>query len=182
MRVSLKPNEGVKVPVFFLRLLGAWKIDGRLEKIYKIYGFIIYSCSTYIYSIFGILYLIRAWGNIPEMADGIYLLTTIIFLTFKLGVLNPKKMRETVNSLNEPILIRHSLSQDHIVEDCMKTANRNAVVIVSLCTLTCWSLNLEPIITGTTKDRKLPFKAWYPIPFEQTPYYQMLYLYQSFGE
>lgn len=182
MRASLKPNESLKVPIFFLGLLGAWKINGRSEKIYRIYGFIIYSFTTYIYVLFELLSIIRAWGNIPEMADGIYLMITIICLTFKAGVLNPNKMKRTVDLLNETILTQHPLNQDHIVDNCMKTANRNAVAILTICSLTCVSLNLGPILAGATKFKELPVKAWYPIPYEQTPYYQIVYAYQFSGE
>lgn len=182
MRASLKPTNSLSVVIFFLKSFGIWHFDNRFQPLYYVYGKMMYLMVSVFFSYFQFMYIVKVWGNLPAMADGIYLMITIMLIAFKVGTLNLKQVKQTIYLQNNKLFTSHKIEQDYCLEKSMYITKRNSIVILSLCTATCFSWASDPIITGESKNKKLPVNAWYPIPYNKSPYYEYTYVYQWVGE
>lgn len=168
--------------IFFLKVFGIWHYDGMIGVLYKIYGRIVLFLVGTLYATSMLMSVFEVWGNLPEMADAIYLLVTIISLTLKFALLNYKQMIATIRMLDMENFKKHTPEQDVLICTAMNKCVKNTIIFQSMCTIVCWSWSAMPLINGTFKLKKLPLKGWYPYKTDTSPVYEFTYMYQVLGK
>lgn len=177
----LKPSESLDIPIKLFKIFGSWEFSGKYQLLYLIYGKIIYLFIA-CYPFSQIRRIFMDWGNLHDVVDGFYLTLSNVCLLFKVGLISNRKLVDAIRFQNSKVFTSREKNQDCYIIDAMKSAKRNAIGVLTLCTTVCTLWNVAPILNGAYKQKILPFRAWYPIPQNVSPYYEIAYAYQYFGE
>lgn len=181
-RKALKPVRCFDIAIFFLKLTGVWHFEGVLHLPYAVYGHVMFVFLAVIPTLAMIIFVAKVWGDLIQMAEGLYFTSTMLALVFKFALKSNLKMKNVVEELNSERLTRQKIDQDKYVEEAMKITNRNIILVTGTFSMVCCSWGIAPFFNDTFASKELPKMGWYYIDTSVSPNYEIIYCYQIFGK
>lgn len=135
---------------------------------------ILYTCSE-------IVYLISVFGQLEEMANGLFLLLTHLAQIIKIVIFISKKQKIycLLNNIQEDIFKPRNEHQLRHAMNTINAANYVAQIFIFLVIVTVSLWSLIPLLEETN-TRKLPLRMWFPFDDQKSPLYEIAYVYQIF--
>ncbi|XP_077299484.1 odorant receptor Or1-like [Arctopsyche grandis] len=166
-------------PLAVLYVFGLWKRENH-PYLYFMYSFFFLFATQYAYAMFQIIYMAKAWGDIEKIAEASFLLLTQATLCVKIILFTWKKsdIENLIENMDEDIFFPRKETQWAVIKKSVIIQKFEFFLFIFMSSFTIVFWAIFPLIDAGPQQKVLPFKAWYPLPTEVTPYYELLYFYQ----
>ncbi|RZC37324.1 7tm 6 domain containing protein, partial [Asbolus verrucosus] len=175
----------IKLNILGLKLIGLWpeSDEGYKMEYYTLFAvtFNIIVFSSHV--LFQTMTVFMTNSNINALVEGLYLSLEEILALLKFYTLvkNMKMLKQLFIVLNDDEFQPKNFKQVILVQQGQKTWKIIYNTFVSAAILAISTYALFPIVNGSYKEYKLPFRIWYPFNIKRSPVYQIIYIHQIMG-
>lgn len=180
---ELDLRDSLKLNFTILSIFGYWtpKNLGKFLIIYRIYSVIIVGVGFLLYTLTEFINLTMSLHDLMKLTDGLFLFLTHFAQVFKLYYFygNHEKIGNLLNSLNREIFKPRNEKQLKMIKSKMFYSKNTYVsfALLCICTVLLWAA--FPLMDKKEGGKiGLPLSAWYPFDTDETPIFQIIYLYQ----
>lgn len=162
----------------FIQFAGYW-FPRNPTFLHKAYATMVICFTIFVYMCTEFAYLIFVFGQLEDMANGLFLLITHAAQTVKISIFifKRQKIYALLDCLEDKLFKPRNMHQLKNTVQTIRNADNVGKIFIGLviATVSLWSI--FPLLENNSK-KELPLRAWYPFNAMSSPKYEITYTYQ----
>jgi hypothetical protein len=179
--VSLDWKWTVKTNIYILQLTGLWPRDETYKlDLYTLWTLTVTILFTWGHNFFQFCNMFVVLNDLENFTDNNFITFSCLLSLIKSYSLvkNMTTLKQLIALLFKTLFNPENITQRILIESSMNVW-KVVYIVFSFCTCsTTLVLSVHPILDGSFRQGRLPFSAWYPYDTQQSPIYEIVYLYQ----
>ncbi|XP_030033699.2 odorant receptor 46a isoform X2 [Manduca sexta] len=165
-------------PKKILTFFGIWLPSKQYQDLVKIY-MILVMITQYSFVLFEIIYIINVWGDIEVVSEASYLLFTQASVCYKTTafLIKKRKLVLLLEHMEQEIFASQSKDHEKILLELSLRIKRLCTFFLTSAITTCTLWAMIPLFDDAG-HKTFPFRIWMPVTADESPGYELGYLYQ----
>nr|CUQ99412.1 Olfactory receptor 31 [Manduca sexta] len=165
-------------PKKILTFFGIWLPSKQYQDLVKIY-MILVMITQYSFVLFEIVYIINVWGDIEVVSEASYLLFTQASVCYKTTafLIKKRKLVLLLEHMEQEIFASQSKDHEKILLELSLRIKRLCTFFLTSAITTCTLWAMIPLFDDAG-HKTFPFRIWMPVTADESPGYELGYLYQ----
>ncbi|CAH2253022.1 jg13548 [Pararge aegeria aegeria] len=135
--------------------------------------------TQYSFILFEVIYVVVVWGDLDEVSEASYLLFTQASVCYKVTIFiaNKKQLKYLLDFMKLDIFDPQTPDHDKVIFTNARRIKRLCAMFLTaaLVTVSLWAI--MPLF-DKAESRYFPFKIWMPVDAQDSPHYELGYIYQ----
>jgi hypothetical protein len=182
--LNLDWKWSINTNIYILRLMGLWPRDGiyklDLYTLWTLTATILFTCGHTFFQFCSIFFVLNDLENFSDNSNIPFAMLLSLIKPYSL-IKNMKTLNHLVALLSKTLFNPENIRQQILIQSSMNTWNV-VYLLFSVCAFfVVLAFSVLPFWDGSFREGRLPFSAWYPYDTQQSPIYQIMYVYQVLG-